>query len=1635
MTGVEVALLISILSVGVSLYTASQIETDNEDNGAQIGKSGTSGSRQPCYGMVRTGGLPVYSNVQNNDSSQLLNVFACGVGVTNILQVYIDDVAVLGFQSRYRETPTGGNNQLRFSGNNLINGFEKQCEVQIRSGLDTGIPMQLAIDYGDGEWSALMRGDRVCCVAIKSERIVDDEGIRILSDSFSVSLLVEGLPVYDPRYHSTGEKEYIHSDPSVPVTARECGRNPALAILDYMVDPYFGMGLSSDYIDYNSIIAAANYCDANKLYIDAVVDSSSDFATALDNMCKCADLALFIENGSIVLRFQDVAMPSFDFDENNILNSGGVKITEQNSSNYYNCVEVEFKNTLLHDAQDTFTIPENVINDPLVIQNGFINAQTLSMPFTRYNGNNRNDSDSPMKFLANRILRANEFQKQVEIDIDLMEYPVRIYDVITITENNIGWNKKEFRVTSIKSSISDDQLNIATINCIEYSDSVYTGIKNGGGGGQPLPIQPVVSPPTNLVFTQHILTDTASATLTWSRTFYASDSVFDVQYKSDASSAWTPLGRTDKLFWDFPRLYPDVYDFRVRTVSAVNGTSNWTVLEDQEVSQSATLPPVTGLKCDTTTQDFKWSWDDMLDSAVAVPDPTNPNNPTNPTVRDFFSHYELNIFQGDDVSTPAIFQAATNEFNYTYPTNVDNNLNRKIRAHVYIVSKDGTRSQLGAANLQVTNDQCFAPGGVDIYGKIGAIWFEFAPNIESDFRGTEVHISTTPNFIPSDATLATLLGNETLHVWYFPDGTPDNDLRYVTMGHYDFFGRDNINYAPEETVLYNPAAAAVTMNIQSDAQAFKYDSDSNLIEPTEIVFNALKQNIDRPVTWTVIPDVIGAPVVGDDFTLSSTQFGAESSVAVTATMTTNTHGTFTDTITILRLQDGGNGAGAFTLENIANTSIGTNSVTSTGGVNGVYDSGAVAVEYYGSEFSFSGRFIHNPNDISVFGARRLITGGTPLPQFDYAIQRGGSDVIRVYENGTQIGSGYGSADNTDVFAVARIGNNISYRRNGDEFLTTAIPPSEQDFAFAFGVGFQHTGTTFNAIAISTGIAGGNGENSLVAALSNDAHSVPADSGGVVPVDVYNGSGTTVRAFDGVTELQYGNGTDVGTYTVSANATSITAGTPTLTGLFVTYGNASGFVAGTSVLGATIDFTVSGLTLTGAPFSFVKRQSFTKSLGGVGGDDGNRGAGQFTVSDYPNVWNPNFPAVGTGSQEMLQACINATTNRTPSPDDAVTIFGDNHVTELPISVRFTGGTPTDLANWNRYEVVINGDLLVDGTVTADHIAANTITADQIEAGAIKTDELDALSVTAEKIAVGTITADQIYANTITGNEISSATTIVAGSGNASVTLDGVSADRIYAGHVNAASAPFRVDQLGRLYASNAYITGEINATYGTITGDLTIGRNTSVSNFVRFNGGSNAGSTAPFMQVQDGGYNRVQWGYDGRLRMYNQAGTDTVLDFNPAANTYIFKGTVQADRIDGDVVSARTYTTSSIFDIPTGAWFVVLTFNVVSPSIKNRNIFLSNSINMKSVSGSPPGNISRIRIVRVRDGMQMSYVATPAGSGTSGTLGFQLPSFQLAANTIESYQIQVGQVDSYFTGTGCSASPVKVDLIPETSVLS
>jgi hypothetical protein len=185
-------------------------------------------------------------------------------------------------------------------------------------------------------------------------------------------------------------------------------------------------------------------------------------------------------------------------------------------------------------------------------------------------------------------------------------------------------------------------------------------------------------------------------------------------------------------------------------------------------------------------------------------------------------------------------------------------------------------------------------------------------------------------------------------------------------------------------------------------------------------------------------------------------------------------------------------------------------------------------------------------------------------------------------------------------------------------------------------------------------------------------------------------------------------------------------------------------------------------------------------------------------------------------------------------------------------------------------IVNGSAhIISRSLTTELIAANAITANEILANTITANEIAANAITANELAANLVLVNNIissnnYVTGVSGWVINSngtaefANTSIRGTVEAgSLTTPGIDIDAngnltantfaLYGnGAIVTSSGNFGVDASGNLYAENANITGEINATSGSVSGDLISGGTISGVDMILSESGIETSINVPFI---------------------------------------------------------------------------------------------------------------------------------------------------------------------------------------------
>ncbi|MCU8520999.1 fibronectin type III domain-containing protein [Vibrio vulnificus] len=878
------------LSVGATIYTMTQMP-DNKSNdsiaGTKVTKNGTQSPRNRVYGTAIVGCTYVYSNVLDRDQSYRLDVFSVGgVGAVRFHNVWIDDVKMFDENKNDLTDPANASSGI-YDSSSMRPRYKKSdgFKMQWRSGQENQVAAKLAIDNSDGEWTVNHRGACVPHIVIYADYSTDQDYV-FFSDRYNINALVTGAEVFDPR---TGQ---VNGESS----------NTALATLDFLMNDYYGMGVTVDYINMESFKYGATFCEDNDLRINSAIDASAKFADILQDMLACCGGALAIVDGKITFLVEEkVLAPVYELDEDSILKNS-LKVSPADSGSYYNVVSTTFKSEINRDNDDDFVIPQNAASDPRVMADGKIITKSLKMPYAR-DAYEAEDGvvQHCVKYMTNLVYNKAKFQMSCSFDIDLHKFSeLRPWDVIGVSSEIYGFKNKLFRVQSMKVATDADRFNIATIHCIEYDHSVYEGTVEGTGSlPRPKPDDNVPAP-KNVMFTLSSFVNTGYGLLAWEASCFTPSTAYDIEYKLSSASKWTRLTSAFRgTQFTLTDLKEARYDFRVRTYELFLGSSDWTTITNINVRPAYVIPEVTGLKVETSTPNFKFTWDDMTNVEVDnIPSSDAPNSAgSTGKLADVFHQYSIQIV----VNGVMKYATTTKESTFTLDLEKNKEMmggqpSRVITFRISIEDRLGNSSLV--TELVANNRQIGVAGDVDVTNANGSATVEWSPCFEPDFAGTEVHISTTKGFTPSASTLHATLGKESFYVFPFPDKT----TRYMRIAHFDTMGRDGLQYSPEITLTYDGVESAKSVRLISDSQTFHVNK-SGVAAPSLIIMSAFTQNVEGSVKWTTSPSVALATTSNpNERILKYASMGNHDSVKVTVTVDG-----VTDTMTICKVRDGHDG--------------------------------------------------------------------------------------------------------------------------------------------------------------------------------------------------------------------------------------------------------------------------------------------------------------------------------------------------------------------------------------------------------------------------------------------------------------------------------------------------------------------------------------------------------------------------------------------------------------------------------------------------------------------------------------------------------------------------------------------------------
>lgn len=667
------------------------------------------------------------------------------------------------------------------------------------------------------------------------------------------------------------------------------------------------------------------------------------------------------------------------------------------------------------------------------------------------------------------------------------------------------------------------------------------------------------------------------------------------------------------------------------------------------------------------------------------------------------------------------------------------------------------------ADIEVTvttsTDSRYSPSSIDktcIINKVVPAKVTLEIPVYQRAASAPATLPTSTTYNTSTQTLAGSLNGWTQSL---PEGT---DPLYVTKASVDYYN-NSINYGRPTSSWSTPVVFSqnsTLLVLSTTGYAFVFDEAISTTSASPLIsFSASLTNSSATINWAATAynssDVsLGAVTLGGSGstrTLSSTQFMAGQGTAVRYVKVVVTAGSLSDYTTIYRAEDGTDSLNAF-LTNEAHTvpadNLGT--VTSFAGASTALRvfKGTTEVTnlctYSKVDSGLTSALSTNTCTVSAMSAdtgtsditATYIEAGvtkTCTKRFTVTKSKAGATggTFSLNQSGGIFTQAVNGTRTPSSILLSTVTSNISsptylWYKDGASLGVTTSTYSVAESAFA-----SITSAVYKCVITGTidGTAGAtredsttiskviDGSNAITVTASNENVTFSAPSTGYSGI-VFTTGVCDIEVYLGSAKLNYA-ASGANSFSATVSTTGVTVSTATGASKYTV--TATGISA--DVAKATVTITVrneAGVVTTHyKDLTYSVARTGTTGATGSAGSTGTRGTLQLYDS---GTWGTgNVPTSSNATSKVATAATaNGSTPTTPIAGDTVTFY--NTSTPYAYTLTYNGST------WVVPSTVIDGSLLVTGTITSGALATGSVTSAKIAAGSITADKLSAIALT-------------------------------------------------------------------------------------------------------------------------------------------------------------------------------------------------------------------------------------------------------------------------------------------------------------------
>ncbi|EFM0251518.1 hypothetical protein C719_000650 [Escherichia coli] len=755
MTAVAIGMAAGAMTLIASTVGAPKTpKVQSPDNAVTLGTSNDPKTVLPVlFGTTRTGAICVYKAISQRENNKLVQIFAISEGeIDHFKALHIDNKNVLISQ----------NMTIRdgiLDKGNIKDEYRKVLEVEFRTGKNPNTALDLAKHHLGADWDDRYQGNGIATMCIVLRR--DDKslaaGVDILQPNSQVAVDVMGLKIRN-----------------LETNAIEASTNGVDQIFHYLTNEKYGLSVPIENINVDSFLKVRKQVRQMDLHSNGACDPNASFKENLTSLMQTFGGVMFESFGRITLKLDAPDIVKHTFNEDNIM-MGKVSLKTGGTNGYFNTINAMYQEPSIDYSEQMLRYPADAENDATIRQDGRIIAKDIEYRFVK--------SKAQIDKLAS-IERNKSRITQVISFMTTDAFTAEVWDVISVTYDELKLNNSLWRITAIDRSIDSGIAGMMTITATEYNSQVYTDLNYAATpDNRPtgLPDSMTVQKPTN--FRIKATGETIhgkNVTLTWDAPEDFNRYGFQIDYRVSGSPNWIKLGQTSQQIFNINALAKDrSYDYRVCAFGII-ARSEWVELVNQNPEVTYELPtPVIRIKNQGSSpgtfegNDLIIEWENQQALDVVINGEANKFS-------DLFEAYIIKVTNKAGKS----IQYRTRDpesWTYTLDMNQFNGLSRELT--VEVSAKGYNNSESAPARLVAINPQHKPMKGFSARGGFNTAFVSWADDVEHDYAGSIIQYATDNTF--SDARAVST--NSVSHTSF---DLADGDY-YIRGAHYDIFGMDD----------------------------------------------------------------------------------------------------------------------------------------------------------------------------------------------------------------------------------------------------------------------------------------------------------------------------------------------------------------------------------------------------------------------------------------------------------------------------------------------------------------------------------------------------------------------------------------------------------------------------------------------------------------------------------------------------------------------------------------------------------------------------------------------------------------------------------------------------------------------------